>query len=106
MMTHDDFYWEELPLDVRIRFDALPPSVQGLFAEDLMPHEDPRTYCKERVKRLTSAGWPIEDIVDLARAFSHGFGKFHTNTGPVFAAILKELREERRAWRHASEARS
>jgi len=45
-MIHDDFYWDELPLDVLIRFDALPASVQRLFAENLMPHEDPRSYCK------------------------------------------------------------
>jgi hypothetical protein len=41
------------------------------------------------------AGWPIEDMVDLARTCPHGLGKFYINTWPVFAAILEELREER-----------
>jgi hypothetical protein len=98
-MTRDDFHWEELPLDVLIRFDVLPASAQALFAVDLKPDEDRRTYCKERVRRLKSAGWPIEDMVDLARASPHGFGKFYINTWPVFAAILEELGEERRARR-------
>jgi hypothetical protein len=98
-MIHDDFYWDELPPDVLICFDGLPSSVRRLFAEQLKPHENPQAYCKERIKRLKSAGWSIEDMVDLARACPHGFGKFYINTWPVFAAILEELREDRRARR-------
>jgi hypothetical protein len=97
MMINDDFYWDELPLDLLIRFDDLPSPVQKRFLEDLMPHEDPWSYCKERIERLKSAGWSIDDMVDLARALPHGFGKFDTDTWPQFAAILEELRDERRA---------
>jgi hypothetical protein len=51
----DDFYWDDLPLDVLIRFDALPPKTQGLFAVHLKPNEDSRAYCKEQIKPLKSA---------------------------------------------------
>src|SRR5690349_13771272 len=98
MMIHDDFYWDELPLDVLIRFDALPVAAQKLFVKDLKPDQDAQAYCKERIKHLKSAGWSIEDMVDLARACPEGFGKFRTETWSVFTAIVKELRDDRRAW--------
>jgi hypothetical protein len=65
----------------------------------LKPNEDPQAYCKERIKRLKSAGWSTEDMVDLARARPHGLEVFHIDTWPVFAAILEELLKERRARR-------
>jgi hypothetical protein len=103
-LIRNDFYWVELPLDVLIRFDALAPLSRRLFAEDLKPNEDPRSYCKERIKCLKSAGWSIDDMVDLARVLPHGFGKLYTETGPMFAAILGELREERRVGRRTKPA--
>jgi hypothetical protein len=67
-MIRDDFYWDELPLEVLIRFDALPRPVQKLLAIHLKPNEDPQAYCKERIKRLKSVGWSTEDMVDLCPA--------------------------------------
>jgi hypothetical protein len=47
IMIRDDFYWDELPLDVLIRFDALPRQVQKLLAIHLRPNEDHQAYCKD-----------------------------------------------------------
>jgi hypothetical protein len=91
---YDDFYRQHLPEHVQARFDLLAPIIQEMFAEHVTPKDDARTFCKVRIKRLWSAKWSLDDMVDLARVYPHGFGKLYTQTFKVFAEILIELRQE------------
>jgi AAA domain len=88
------FFLIHLPDHVQKRFDRLAPTKQEMFAVDVRRDESTRAYCKERIKLLHSAQWPIDDMVDLARCKPSGFGQLHTETWKVFPELLKELHEE------------
>src|SRR5262249_25593264 len=90
----DGFYRLHLPTHVQERFDALSPYVREMFAQHVKASDSPRDCCKERIKRLHSAKWPVGDMIDLARVYPHGFGILRAQTFGVFAELLIEIKAE------------
>ena len=82
-----------MPEAVQRKFDALLPSVREAFSPR-RPIKDAREYCKDRIRALRANGFEIDEMVAIARAYPGQFGKLRTQTWPVFASIIGELKAE------------